>query len=935
MTKNNKNVIDEKEQEFHNYTVDEILAELQEGKSSLTKQIESKEQEIHNREISTLNEELIKTDSLSDSDATGTEDSIENDSDINEDLNTFFYENPDNSVDSKLDDSTDSKLETEFLLETNKITGSKIIDTPKKGNKLFESIKQSLKINKSNKKNEFKVDINVFDEDEEDKPAEEVFEETPVIEDLYEELSAIEKLSAIKEETPDNNKTDKTLNQGDLLRINKIEKEITSDKHFEKIFEEKLEAIDDTELEKQLSDTLDDLDLKDLDLDKKSDTNKTVKEIFKTDIVDESTLDESIKIEDSHKDEPDESIKIEKPHKDEPSDEQLKDLLAPDSKKNNPVLNYLKKIQKFITQAISFSDDDQNKIIEDFENYDDAPSIKNNLSVKLKNLSVSIITLSICCILSLLLTIINLFNFPFFAFSGNLVIFNSFQLVLLIIAFFVSHKTILNGLKSIIKPNSGTDTILALVSVITMIHTIILIFLSGTLSVEQSTVYVLVVLFALNLNFIGKFFLTKRIYNNFKFVSNEGEKRAVTIINDRDIKNDVQQISPYEEIKIASGIKTGFLTKFLALSYSADPAEKLAQILSPAVIACSLLASLASLIITGNFMDAFNTFVVLLCICIPVFSIINGNLLLLVANNKIKKNNSIISGYKAVDEFSDINSIILDAPEIFIPEDIVLYDIKTFEENRIDNAILDAASLVCMANWPLSGLFDRVILGKREILPKVDSFDDSSGNGIEGWIDGHRVLVGNRDLLRTFGITPPSIDYENRYILEGKQLIYLAASGQLTAMFVVGYNVTEEKYEQMRNLYKSGLNILINTTDPNVTSDLIESKFDFTPGSIIVLSPRGHKSYEKNNMKSLSSSDAYIGFSGGSAALANAIAWCVNLKHSIDFAATIQTVSMIIGFAFVMLLTLYQTPAAITALGILIFQLAFGSIGIFINLLKK
>lgn len=67
------------------------------------------------------------------------------------------------------------------------------------------------------------------------------------------------------------------------------------------------------------------------------------------------------------------------------------------------------------------------------------------------------------------------------------------------------------------------------------------------------------------------------------------------------------------------------------------------------------------------------------------------------------------------------------------------------------------------------------------------------------------------------------------------QPVYLAVSGKLFGMFVVGYQGSREIAASLHTLQKSGLSLLVRTDDFSLTGDLIEQAYRLRPGSVKVL----------------------------------------------------------------------------------------------------
>ena len=92
--------------------------------------------------------------------------------------------------------------------------------------------------------------------------------------------------------------------------------------------------------------------------------------------------------------------------------------------------------------------------------------------------------------------------------------------------------------------------------------------------------------------------------------------------------------------------------------------------------------------------------------------------------------------------------MLLDEKDIFPGESVQLHGMKVFAEKRIDEAILDAASVILSCKGLMSGVFLNMIGGNQRMLKKVDSIIYEDGMGISAWVDGKRVLIGGRELMQ-------------------------------------------------------------------------------------------------------------------------------------------------------------------------------------------
>src|SRR5699024_1593363 len=133
--------------------------------------------------------------------------------------------------------------------------------------------------------------------------------------------------------------------------------------------------------------------------------------------------------------------------------------------------------------------------------------------------------------------------------------------------------------------------------------------------------------------------------------------------------------------------------------------------------------------------------------------------------------------------------------------------------------------------------------------------------GLSAWVDGKRVLIGNRELMVNHGIEVPSNDYEMRFVKDRKNIIYLSNSGQLSAMFVISYRPNNQTREQLDRMNEKGMSLIINTSDPNITAEKIHAVYDFPLDQIKLMPAKFHAAYEELTAQK-EHSPAKIGFIG-------------------------------------------------------------------------
>lgn len=389
-----------------------------------------------------------------------------------------------------------------------------------------------------------------------------------------------------------------------------------------------------------------------------------------------------------------------------------------------------------------------------------------------------------------------------------------------------------------------------------------------------------------------------------------------------------------EEYTIAYPETSPFLANFLDNSYSEDHAERMSRVLAPICLLAGIVLAVLAYLFNKNIAEAVSTFTAIMCVSAPLTSTIAANLPLYRMSKKLIPAGTMVSGYSAVDAFSRTEAVILDAKDLFRPSDIILHGIKPFDQSKIDSVILDAASVVCNTDGMLTDVFNKIIGSNKAMLRPVENVTYEDAMGLSAWVDGKRVLIGNRELMVNHGIEVPSNDYEMRFVKDRKNIIYLSNSGQLSAMFVISYRPNNQTREQLDRMNEKGMSLIINTSDPNITAEKIHAVYDFPLDQIKLMPAKFHAAYEELTAQK-EHSPAKIGFIGSTRMMVTAILDCMTAKTAIDQAVLIQMIALVVGYALVTLFSLMGNLSYLSILHLILFQGIFALIGTLIPNLKK
>lgn len=113
------------------------------------------------------------------------------------------------------------------------------------------------------------------------------------------------------------------------------------------------------------------------------------------------------------------------------------------------------------------------------------------------------------------------------------------------------------------------------------------------------------------------------------------------------------------------------------------------------------------------------------------------------------------------------------------------------------------------------------------ILNKVEGFKAIPGYGVEGVVDGKRVVFGNRRLMEKEGIKVNEKDLV-RLESEGKTVMILATDGKLAGLIAVADTVKDSAKDGVATLQNMGIEVIMITGDNERTANAIARKVGIT-----------------------------------------------------------------------------------------------------------
>ena len=547
----------------------------------------------------------------------------------------------------------------------------------------------------------------------------------------------------------------------------------------------------------------------------------------------------------------------------------------------------------------------------DFNYYGDVEDVGRDIYDLKSTISSRAVILAMTAFLSLYMTLAAQFDFPIIDIlsKSNTMSYLAAHLVIGLISLFSSTAVISNGLKKLFTFRADSDSMTALTAVSCLIAVIPDFFAPELVRSDNIHIYMPVGILSLLMNAVGKLLIIKRAERNFKFVSKNFDRHAVTYVRDEDRAEILTRGTLGDFPILASMRKTDFLTDFLRYSYSSDMTDKFCGKAAPL---CLFFSVIVSAFITffrqPDFFSAesaafgFSIFSMLICAsaCIAIPLVVN--IPLENVSHRTIKNQGIMLGYQSVDDFYDTNSILVEADKLFPEGSIKLSGIKVFSNTKIDEALLEAASLTNHAGSMMKALFSDVTDGREQLLYPIENFSYEESMGLCGWINNKRVLFGSRELMTSHNIEGiPTKTKEAEYTEGNHEALYLSVSGNLAAMFIVEINADKGVKRWIKQLDRRKICLIIKSVDSCITLKRLSSLFGIPEEMMKIIPKKLHEDFDAETSRVVRLS-ASMACSGKFTSLAQLIIGTKVIHSASIIGLIFQTVSILLGFGLSLML---------------------------------
>lgn len=600
---------------------------------------------------------------------------------------------------------------------------------------------------------------------------------------------------------------------------------------------------------------------------------------------------------------------------------------------------------RFMFRTEEYVDEDKRPSSQsEYTKKEDAPKIKEQIQRLRSNLTVRAAVLLFAALFSLFITVANDLSLPLAAVFDRTVNPSAFiftNTILAIVAVGFSYSVIVNGIKSIFSRRPDSDSVAALNMIAAILAGLVTLFDPESLKASFFHIYTSSAILGMLCNTLGKLCIVRRTQRNFEFVAETENFSAVELVDDDQTVAYLTNGSAGKRKELAVMRRTGFIKDFMKNSYSSDLADSYAEKTTPLMLAAALAVGLLSIVFEKNSSGAAEKLFVFLASVSGTLAISSSVGLALIVNRpmakaskRLSEYSGVILGYSSVEEFAEVNSVVIDSGHLFPTGTVEFVNLKMLGSVMIDQAIIYAASMAQAGRSVTIPAFYKMLRGKSDMILGVKGCASEDNLGVSGWIENKRVLLGSRKLMERHGVEGMPSESAEENFADGNGIMYLAVSGQAAMMFAVQLSVGPAAERWVQEMEDESIDIHVRCSDGFITRELLSQLFDISASSIRLL-PSACDGDCEQLMEYKESVSASMFCSGHLPSFSMLLVAAKRLKFVANMGVALQYGAMVLGIVISVIMMLTGSFAQITPTIVVIYNLAFLLLTMLIQGMKK
>lgn len=257
-------------------------------------------------------------------------------------------------------------------------------------------------------------------------------------------------------------------------------------------------------------------------------------------------------------------------------------------------------------------------------------------------------------------------------------------------------------------------------------------------------------------------------------------------------------------------------------------ADKISGYFVPIVIIIAILTFIAYCILGFGIGNAIVTFVTILVVACPCSLGLATPLAIVVSEGLCAGNGILVKKSEILENAKKVNTIVFDKTGTLTYGKLKIAEIKNYSDMEQDKLLQLVGSIEAQGTHPIGKAFEVYMEENKLEKLKVKEFENVTGLGIIGEIEGQKLIIGNSKILVKYNIDNHYTKEEKALTEKGNSIVYVANSNEILALIGINDIVRENAVEVIKMLNENKIETIMLTGDNKEAAEKIAKEIGIT-----------------------------------------------------------------------------------------------------------
>ena len=250
-------------------------------------------------------------------------------------------------------------------------------------------------------------------------------------------------------------------------------------------------------------------------------------------------------------------------------------------------------------------------------------------------------------------------------------------------------------------------------------------------------------------------------------------------------------------------------------------ADKVSGYFVPAVIILAILTFIVYLVLGYDFSESLIRFVTILVVACPCSLGLATPLAIVVSEGLCASNGILVKKSEILENAKRTDTIVFDKTGTLTYGKLKISEIKNYSNMDKDILLQLVGSIEAKSTHPIGKAFENYLEENNLSKLEVKDFENISGFGIIGKVNGKKFILGNSKIIEKYNIENKYIKDEKDLGKKGNSIVYVANENEVLALIGVNDIVRENVQEVIEELNKNKIETIMLTGDNKKTAEKI------------------------------------------------------------------------------------------------------------------